>query len=264
MTGPEEISNKDLYTKLESLLSLQTEEIKKEFRRENARILEILEEQGDKVKKLEVKCDSLDGDGRRTQKLLRKNNIIVSGCTTDGSADLKGLIAELSERLGVNLTISDVNNFHRLRSQKGALFKVELVSFLKKLEIMKNTHKLKGSSMYVSHDLTIVEREDRKILIKHMKKAKSRGQDARLRGERLVIDGVSFSACHLENRQSQADNTVGPIDNVSSGQHYMAEDCTAGMFDTLLSHSIEDDRSRKDDLSQHSKIVTRQQSQRKK
>lgn len=198
----EEISNKDLYTLLQSVqktIETNSKAMRKEFteeiRRESGKLMNKIEEQNNAIKALEVRYSDLEKSYEGLQKKLRKNNIIISGLTVSNTEDLLScVIARINQLLDVDVVKSDVNNLYKLKTQKDPLIKIELTSYIKKLEIIKNAFKLRGTNIVIFEDLDLQERKERKMLVTHLKRARNAGLDAKLRGSKLLVEG-SYYKC---------------------------------------------------------------------
>ncbi|KAJ8932372.1 hypothetical protein NQ314_014739 [Rhamnusium bicolor] len=76
--------------------------------------------------------------------------------------------------------------------------RVELLSYNKKLEILKNGKNLKGTGLYVSPDLTHQELADRRVLIENLKLAREKQYSAKIVKNKLVINGKTYNADQLK------------------------------------------------------------------
>ncbi|KAG5864044.1 hypothetical protein JTB14_003194 [Gonioctena quinquepunctata] len=85
----------------------------------------------------------------------------------------------------------------RLLATERRLLILDLVSNLKKFEIFSNLFLLKDTGVSFVEDLPFEDRQDRKILVAHLKAAKSKNLVAKIRKNTLVIDGEVFSLTEL-------------------------------------------------------------------
>lgn len=104
----------------------------------------------------------------------------------------------------IEVKANDINDCYKLGKKEYAPIKVELISYLKKREILSNARKLKGSYLSISHDLTEKQRKEYTILKTNLLKAKANGsQNSFIRGNRLVVGNTSYTAEELENIQPE-------------------------------------------------------------
>lgn len=82
-----------------------------------------------------------------------KNNIILFGLKKKNDEIL--VCKELTRLLDIRLEESDINDFFPLGRTENCPIKVELISYLKKRLIFKNTKKLKGTGVSITNDLTL-------------------------------------------------------------------------------------------------------------
>lgn len=66
------------------------------------------------------------------------------------------------------------------------------------MEIFKNAKKLKGTTIWLSNDLTQKEQEEKKTLTKHLKAAKEKGYRARIWRNKLIINNEEYEIEDLE------------------------------------------------------------------
>ena len=76
---------------------------------------------------------------------------------------------------------------------KNRLVLVRMNTFREKLQVLKAAKLLKGSSIYLMEDLSKHERENRKLLVTAMKKARSEGKKAFIRfaDGKLIVNGTA-------------------------------------------------------------------------
>nr|CAI5823642.1 unnamed protein product [Callosobruchus analis]CAI5854146.1 unnamed protein product [Callosobruchus analis] len=196
-----DLSNSELLSKLVQLIKKESEDIKteirqeiQEIRKENTRILGLIKQQDDKIEYLEQKNLQLE-------RAVRKNNVLVFGLDVDAKTTnlVNVVIQKLNNLLETNLSVEDVNNIYVIKSEKNCPVKIELVSYLKKQQVFHNIHKLKKSGVFIVHDLCPKDQEINKILQKHRKAAKAKNYTAKIIGNKLIINGDTYSVDELEN-----------------------------------------------------------------
>ncbi|KAJ8977889.1 hypothetical protein NQ317_010084 [Molorchus minor] len=85
-----------------------------------------------------------------------------------------------------------------------------------KKEIIKNRRNLKGSNIYISEDQTTEDRKERKVLVEHLKLARSKNKLAQLKGNKLVIDGEIYVYADLEHKEHDGYYSPPPTREASS------------------------------------------------
>lgn len=176
---------------------IQSEELLKEIK---AGVTKQLREPYERIEKLENKC-------LLWERKLRKNNIIVFGLDNVNNSDLaKYTLEKLNDVLDLNFNINDINNVYKIgRSEKPPVI-VEFISYLKKIEVFKDIEKLrslKGKNVSISDDLCKEDRETQKTLRKHLIIARGQNQQARLKGNRLEIEGKLYTVSDLEGEAAE-------------------------------------------------------------
>lgn len=129
------------------------------------------------------------------EKKQKKNNVVIFGLETNNYSvpELVKLVLSLfKERLNISVDERDLNNVYALGRSHKKPIAVEFISFLKKIEILKSTNKLKGSSIYINNDQTKTEQRINKILRKQLKLAKTVDPKAYIRGAKLHSGGEVY------------------------------------------------------------------------
>lgn len=166
---------------------------------EKVRILE------EKVVQLETENKLLKGDLENLDRKLRNSNLIFYGIeeTGDEIESVKGIIRDI---LQIRIDNYDITNVHRLGKANGKVrpVLVKLHSELKRGEILANCSKLKNTRIFVTKDLIHKDLETRRILIHHLKLAKAEKKEARIKGNRLVVEGTEYTAENLASLGQQS------------------------------------------------------------
>lgn len=203
MTDGNEITNSDIYREI-----LQSKnEVKSGLQAVEARLLMIIGELKQKLKSVEQENESLEARIESLERKSRKNNLILFGLKLEESDNVvNDTLSELKRLIDVDIDRSDVNNLYILNKSEKKPIIVEFVSFLKKLEVLGNCKKLRGSKVYISHDMTYRQREENKVLRKHLKLARIHKENkCYIRGPRLFVNGIAYSADELRNGEIEAD-----------------------------------------------------------
>ncbi|KAK9882624.1 hypothetical protein WA026_022261 [Henosepilachna vigintioctopunctata] len=128
--------------------------------------------------------------------------------------DLKGaieamtaqsVVQEINRPLKIELSESDINDVYTLGKGINKPIKVELLSFVKKKKISHNTKQLKNTKIFISNDLTELQREEQNILRQHLKYLRENTEKrCYIKGNKLIIDNRGYNATELEKFHSQA------------------------------------------------------------
>lgn len=110
--------------------------------------------------------------------------------------------------LEVHVDSESIGDIYQIGKTKTVI--LELNSFKKKTELLKNGNKLKGSGVFISPDLTREDRLLHKALYHHLKEARSRGKNPQIRGNKLIVDGRAYTLEELE--VTRANGTEGSTD----------------------------------------------------
>ncbi|KAL3287341.1 hypothetical protein HHI36_001815, partial [Cryptolaemus montrouzieri] len=107
---------------------------------------------------------------------------------------------EIERLLDVKIAQSDICDVYTLGRSDNSPVKIELLSYLKKKNILSNTRKLKDTSIVIAHDLTLQQRDEQKSLRVHMKRIKQSSKSkCFIKGKRLHVDNTSYCLSELES-----------------------------------------------------------------
>lgn len=210
----EELSNEELFSRLLTVIETQAQktfqDITKEIKDENKKLLEKLERQVTEINNLKQANQEIEERCVHLERSLRKNNILVFGlpATPDNTEIFDFASSRIEELLGVTVHRSEINNIYRLNSAKGTPIKIEFVSYLNKTHILKNCHKLKNSKIFIAHDLCFEDRQNLKILQEHLKQARAKNHTAVIRGNFLVVDGKRINVHDLTENSLHSENDL--------------------------------------------------------
>lgn len=181
------------------LLQEQTIEIKEGFKHD-------LNDLVFKVRKYELKIQQLERRCLTLERKVRKNNVIIFGLEVKDSELALDTLLQINKLLGLNITINDVNNIYKIGKSDKPPIIIEFLSFYKKLEVFKNKERLrslKTANVAISSDLCDQDRREQKILRSHLKKARENKLPAKIRGQRIEIQGKWYTASQLEQSDSE-------------------------------------------------------------
>lgn len=136
------------------------------------------------------------------ERKLRKNNIIIFGLDPQKETLIADTINTLNRLLNLNISKSDINNIYIVGTSEKPPVIVEFLSFLTKTDIFKNITKLRGTGVSITNDLSVEDRNEQKVLYSHLKLAREQKLQARISGNKLIIDNNPYTVeqlQHLEN-----------------------------------------------------------------
>lgn len=126
---------------------------------------------------------------------IRRKNLVVKGLNENIREEpsvTKEKIVEMVQKLGIEINPeTDMDEVRRLGKPtmgKTRPVLLKLTTRGKKMEILKNTNRLKGTDIWVDEDYTREIQEKRRQLLVPLKEARKKGHRAYLRHDRLVID----------------------------------------------------------------------------
>lgn len=122
------------------------------------------------------------------------------GYEKEVTKDIPKLCQELSKVLKLQIAEKDISDAYCLGNHEGCPIKLELVTYFKKVDILKNGRNLKGTGIFVKPDLTKKQQEEQKILKKHLKiiRQEEPEQNSYIRANKLYIDYKGYTSKELE------------------------------------------------------------------
>lgn len=165
-----------------------------------------------KIKELETENSVLKARFLSTERKIRKNNCLIFGVKINEEAStLEAVLKVFHEKLGVAISERDINNCYQLKHIREKPILLEFISYLKKGEIYNNLSKLKNTGIYFSDDLVYEDRQERKQLLEYMKKAKSNNLHTKIKKNKLLIAGETYTLTDLKNLDSEDLLTLNSI-----------------------------------------------------
>jgi hypothetical protein len=159
-----------------------------------------------KVTELEKRLDIHDMSRRR-------KNIIVFG-TPDRDINIYDYLQQLlTDKLKLEISVMDaIEKAFRIGRVEGKRpIVIQFISERKKIEVMRQTHFLKGTKIQFSDDLTPEERKQRKIVVSAQKEAKKLGITAKVRHNGLLIGKELLDCKALSRAGWAAKYTLNPL-----------------------------------------------------
>lgn len=183
-----------------------------------------------KVELLETENKDLKAHLKETERKLRKRNLVFYGINEEGEENESDLIVKIKnlveEKLQIRTEYTDITNIFRLgkKSEKTRPILVEFLTQFIRKNILINRGKLKGTKIFIVEDLIPEDREVQKLLTENLKEARKLNKSAKIKGNKLIINGNTYTyddlkACKHPSTNSshstsqelgQAINTVTP------------------------------------------------------
>lgn len=186
-------------------------------KQENIRLKEENKELCTKITEQENRIEILERESR-------KKKIIVKGIQeTEEESELilKEKIRKMLQKIEIPINMEtetwEVRRIGRIFQDRKTPrpIIIEFASWNKKMEVLKAAKKLKGSDIWISEDYTKQVQQQRKILIGHMKEARSKGYRANISYNKLIINGEYYNteqvhhyADHEEEQQDQGEGDM--------------------------------------------------------
>nr|CAI5857612.1 unnamed protein product [Callosobruchus analis] len=187
-----DVTNKDLYALMQQeVIYAEIQKIKDEFEK----ISSDLKSENVNLKKEVVELKNKINVVERRNK---KYNIVTYGLKEENNLkDIEYLLHVFNEKLEVKCGFDDFRDFFRIGVNKGATprpFVVETLNYPLKAAILENSKKLKGTGISITQDYTKSDYEDQKVLVSHLKQARSFGIPASLKKQKLHIENKILTA----------------------------------------------------------------------
>lgn len=198
------MGNSDLISQLEKIISEknkeQTEQLSKKIKEvtdSTTEIKEVLSSQCEKISSLEKKIAQLEEQNRKIDRLSRKNNLVIFKAGYSEGDVFEFTKDFLNSKLGLCLDASVFDNVFLIgkddQDVKSRPLVVKFVSFIVKKAVLKNCYKLKNTGIGITEDLSTRDREERRVLVQHLKIARDNQKKAYIRGTKLYIEGKAHT-----------------------------------------------------------------------
>lgn len=156
--------------------------------------------QRNKIQSLEEENQLLRNQVNQLDRKSRQKNLIFYGLSCRVDEVEQRVKKTLEENLQVEVAQHAISDIHKLGKDQKSPILLELNSRIVRLNILHKASKLKGTGISISPDYTLEEREQRRILVRRMKESIEEGNNARIRGNKLVIDNKQLQQVVDENR----------------------------------------------------------------
>ncbi|CAG9818127.1 unnamed protein product [Phaedon cochleariae] len=144
----------------------------------------------------------------------KKYNLIVYGVKEEANdlEDIQNFIKIINDRCGVECRFHDFRDWYRIGKITGDQAKprpivVECLHYKLIGAIFEKNSILKGSGISVSRDYIKEDYEARKILYPHLREAKLKNADAKIKNNKLIVNGVTYTAEELTPTSTGNKNT---------------------------------------------------------
>lgn len=164
------------------------------------------EELENKVVSLEAENKNLKNRLVNLERKIKKNNILIYGLTTENTSVIETVINLINTKLNVKLCKNEINNCYQNKKLNSEPIFLELTSYIKKAEIFGNAYKLKNSGIGFTDDLCFEDRQERKQLVQHLKRAKNNDLKAHIKNNKLIINGEAFTLSDLSVTEKAEDS----------------------------------------------------------
>jgi hypothetical protein len=200
-----------LLEKLKTDIKNDTEEvIKREINSLN--IGELIKEQNIKIENLRKENEELRKhlmeQSRFIDSINRRNNLVFYGIEDQKEESnevlRKSVLDVCNGVMKVALTEAEVNYVRRMgpATAKKRPIILSCISHNKKMELLTNGRKLKGTRIFVAQDTDRETRDRRKSMMRVRNALQSEGRDVKLRDDGLVVDGKFVQYKHLMNEET--------------------------------------------------------------
>lgn len=151
-------------------------------------------------------------------------------------------ITALNTSLKLNLVANDFNNIFRIGKPfngKPRPILVQFISYLRKQTIYKNIVNLKAAGMSIANDLVPEEIEIRRKLVTHLQQARERNLLAKIKGNRLEVNGDLYTLDELNSGYLQNLESFTPTSTtgVQLPNNNQLDVIPEGLSPTLLSQT---------------------------
>lgn len=201
-----DIPNSKLLETITTELRKEGDRIRAEIKTENKKLIERIDKAILKINNLEEKYTQIENKYLYLERQIRKNNILIYGLKLTENINIVDFVLNFfREVLEVELNDCHINNVYKLRIGREYVIKVELLSSLVKEKILKNCKKLKGKEIYINSDLCYKDRQEQKILRRHLKLARSKNYNAKIRGRFLEVNSEKYSVDQLRDMENRCE-----------------------------------------------------------
>lgn len=198
-----DITNRDLHHHIAALLKEQTDTLIKQFDEKINGFKNDLLLAKTEIRNLKDENTKLKHTINGLEKTLKNNNIVIFGIPPkkkESRLDLaKSVLDKFEALLHISCSLNEVVDIYRVgkRAESSPVI-VKLCSIITKDKILRNCSKLKGTGLFITRDLPYDERQSKKELRKYYQAALKKSVNAKLIGNKLVIENIEYTTAELE------------------------------------------------------------------
>ncbi|CAH1109987.1 unnamed protein product [Psylliodes chrysocephalus] len=140
---------------------------------------------------------------------LRRNNIAIFGLVIKYPI-LENTLQPLNNLLGINLNKNDIN-FIRIPKEEHEKLPIiiEFIFLYKKQTVFQNVQKVKNSKISIAYDRCYQDRNDYKVLKRHLNIAEDQNLPAKIKGRTIEINGNIYTINDLHKIERQCETNKG-------------------------------------------------------
>lgn len=182
-------------------------------------------EETSKQQKLEIleNFKNLEERVHQLERKIKSNNIAIFGFhPSDPKKIVEETIFTINKYLKLDLTVYEINNIYKRGRSDRAPIIVEFLSYHRKAQLFKdveNLRKLKADGISLANDLCPQDREDQKILVKHLKDCKVKNIQCKIQGFKLKIGDTFYTALELQERERQEHCSDTECEETTEGEN---------------------------------------------
>lgn len=191
--------------KLLDEIIINRNEIKTAIQSSEANLLLKIDEANNRISQLETENIQLKQEMEILKQNCKKNNIVIFGIKhQEDELNFEFVKQEIQNLLEVELEEKDINDIYSLGRSEDSPIKIELATYLKKKYILQNSHKLAGTKIFINHDLTEKQREENRLLRKHLNIAKKdKNKTCYIKSNKLYINNRVVTIEELKDLDHQ-------------------------------------------------------------
>ncbi|KAG5886143.1 hypothetical protein JTB14_011389 [Gonioctena quinquepunctata] len=115
------------------------------------------------------------------------------------------MLAKLNSALQENIVQSEIGDIYTIgdnNNQKSIVI-IKFISYLRKYSLFSNLENIKGTGIAITNDLGFEDRKHKKYLKKHLNKAREQHLEAKIKGNKLIINGGKYTVEKLKGLEEQ-------------------------------------------------------------
>lgn len=224
-----DLTNQEVYTKLKGFIKEVTDQIRADFSTKFSELTTKLQNAESTITILKEENKVLKKQQKQFSREVKRNNILIFGIDELENEDLYNITKQfIKTNLNVNIENSEIDHIYRFGASRSIV--VKLLSFHKKIEILKNGYLLKETEYSITSDLIKEDREEQKLLRKYHKEAKIQGKDSKIKHNKLIINNTTYSIYDLKNIETQNSKEIGNLESQETKTQTKTDTSTNAIF----------------------------------